>query len=49
MSNVLKMIQEKKVIAKHMTKKRKHILVPNQKYQDSRHLLQNKIVHHGLQ
>ena len=41
MSNVWKMIQEKKEIAKHMQKNHKHILVPSQRYQDSRHLLQN--------
>ena len=41
MSNVWEMIQEKKEIAKHMQKKHKHILVPSQRYQDSRHLLQN--------
>ena len=41
MSNVWKMIQEKKEIAKHMQKKHKHILVSNPWYQDSRHILQN--------
>ena len=44
MSNVWKMIQEKKEIAKHMTKKHKHILVPSHRYQDSRYLLQNQTV-----
>ena len=44
MSNVWKMIQEKKEIAKHMPKKHKHSLVPIQRYQDSRHLLQNPTV-----
>ena len=39
------MIQEKKKeIAKHMKKRHKHILVPSQRYQDSRHLLQNPTV-----
>ena len=41
MSNVWNMIQEKKEITKHMPKKHKHILVPSQRYQDSRHILQN--------
>ena len=31
----------KKEIAKHMQKRHKHILVPSQRNQDSRHLLQN--------
>ena len=45
MSTVWKMIQEeKKKIAKHMPKKHKHILVPSQRYHDSRHLLQNPTV-----
>ena len=44
MSNVWKMIQEKRKIAKHMPKKKKHILVPSQRYQDSRHILQNPTV-----
>ena len=44
MSNVWKMIQGKKEIAKHMPKKHKHILVPSQRYQDSRHFLQNPTV-----
>ena len=35
------MIQEKKVISKHMQKKHNDNLVPSQRYQDSRHLLQN--------
>ena len=34
----------KKEIAKHMPKKHKHILGPSQRYQDSRHLLQNLTV-----
>ena len=34
----------KKEIAKHMPKKHKHVLVPSQRYQDSRHLLQNSTV-----
>ena len=41
MSNVWKMIQEKKEISKHMQKKHNDILVPRQRYQDSRHFLQN--------
>ena len=41
MSSVWKMIQEKKEIKKHMLQKHKHILVPSQRHQDSRHLLQN--------
>ena len=42
MSNVWKRIQEKKrKISKHMQKKHNDILVPSQRYQDSRHLLQN--------
>ena len=41
MPNVWKMIQEKKEIAKHMQKKAQAYLVPCQRYQDSRHLLQN--------
>ena len=40
MSNMRKMIKEKKEIAKHMQKKHKHVLVPSERYQDSRHLLQ---------
>ena len=44
MSNVWEMIQEKKKIEKHVTKKYKHTLVPSQRYQDSRHLLQNPAV-----
>ena len=44
MSNVWKMIQEKKEIAKHMPKNHKHILVPSQRYQYFRHLLQNPTV-----
>ena len=31
-------------IAKHMPKRHKHILVPCQRYQDSRHILQNPTV-----
>ena len=38
------MIQEKKEITKHMPKKHSHIFVPSQRYQDSRHLLQNPTV-----
>ena len=41
MSNVWKMIQEKKGNRKTHEKKHKHILVPSQRYQDSRQLLQN--------
>ena len=41
MSNVWKIIQEKKEISKHMQKKHDDILVPSQRYQGSRHLLQN--------
>ena len=41
MSNVLKMIQERKEISKHMQKKHNDILVPIQRYQDCRHFLQN--------
>ena len=41
MSNVWKRIQEKKEISKHMQKKHNYILVPSQRYQDCRHLLQN--------
>ena len=41
MSNVWKTIQEKKEITKHMQKKHNDILVPSQRYQDSRHLLKN--------
>jgi hypothetical protein len=44
MSNVWKMIQEKKENCKTHDKKHKHILVPSQSYQDSRHLLQNQAV-----
>ena len=44
MSNAWKMIQEKKEMAKHMQKRHKYILVPSQRYQDSRHLLQNPTV-----
>ena len=44
MSHMWKRIQGKKEIAKHMQKKHKHILVPSQRYQDSRHLLQNPTV-----
>ena len=44
MSNVWKVIQEKKEIAKHMTKRHNHILVPSQRYQDSRDILQNQTV-----
>ena len=36
MSNVWKMVQEKKEIAKHMQKKHMHILVSSQRYQDSK-------------
>ena len=35
------MIQEKKEISKHMRKKHNDTLVPSQRYQNSRHLLQN--------
>ena len=38
------MIQEKKEIAKHMQKRHKHILGPSQRYQNSRHFLQNPTV-----
>ena len=41
MSNVWKIFQEKTWIAKHMQIKHKHILVPDWRYQDFRHLLQN--------
>ena len=41
MLNVWKMITKIKEIAKHMQKKHRPILVPSQRYQDSRHLLQN--------
>ena len=45
MSNVWKMIQEEKnEIAKRMQIKHKHNLVPSQRHQDSRHLLQNPTV-----
>ena len=36
-----KYFKRKHRIAKHMKIKHKHILVPGQRYQDSRHLLQN--------
>ena len=36
--------RKKKEIAKHMPKKHQHILVPSQRYQDSRHILQNPTV-----
>ena len=36
-----KYFKRKHRIAKHMQIKHKHILVPGQRYQDSRHLLQN--------
>ena len=36
-----KWFKKKKEITKHMLKRHKHILVPSQRYQDSRHLLQN--------
>ena len=36
--------RKKHRIAKHMKIKHKHILVPSQQYQDSRHLLQNSKV-----
>ena len=39
-----KLFKKKKEIAKHMPKKHKHNLVPSQRYQDSRHLLQNPTV-----
>ena len=39
-----KRFKKKKEIAKHMPKKHKHILVHSQRYQDSRHLLQNPTV-----
>ena len=32
--------RRKKEIAKHMAKKHEHILVPSQRYQDSKHILQ---------
>ena len=35
------MIKEKKGNCKTLAKKQKHILVPSQRYQDTRHLLQN--------
>ena len=41
MSNMWKMIQEKNEIAKHMQKKHKHVLVPSERYRDSKHLLLN--------
>ena len=41
MSNVWKMIQEKEEISNQMRKQHNDILVPSQRYQDSRHLLQN--------
>ena len=44
LSNVWKRIQEKKEISKHMQKKHNDILVPSQRYQDSRHLLQNPTI-----
>ena len=44
MSNVWKMIQEKKEITKHMPKKHKHIMVPSQRCPDSSHILQNPTV-----
>ena len=44
MLNVWKMIQEKKLNRITFAKKHKHILVPSQRYQDSRHLLQNPTV-----
>ena len=40
MSNVWKILQEKKVITKHMQKQHKLILVPCQRYPDSGHILQ---------
>ena len=35
------MIREKKGNSKTHAKKHKHVLVPSERYQDSRHLLQN--------
>ena len=37
-------LEEKKEFSKHMPKKHKNILVPSQRYQDSRHFLQNPTV-----
>ena len=39
-----KWFKKKKEIAKHMQKKHMHILVPCQRYQDSRHILENQTV-----
>ena len=44
MSNVWKIIQDKKGNNKTHEKRHKHILVPSQRYQDPRHLLQNPTI-----
>ena len=44
MSNVWKMLQEKMENVKHMNKKAQAYLVPSQRYQDFRHILQNQTV-----
>ena len=41
MSNVWKRFQEKSEITKHMQEKNKHVFVPSQRHQDSKHLLLN--------